>query len=151
MLGRSGSTRIPPGAWGARIVVLVWLGLSRSKREKMRACLPSGGAPRAEPDPEALVIGQRIRQLREEADLGLEELAHAADFSKGHLSNLERGYVMPTVATLRVLANALDVLVADLVIDPRGATGSGSSTSPGPSPRTIERLAKDSARSRRRS
>ena len=76
---------------------------------------------RAKPDAEALVIGQRIRQLRKEHGLGLEELAHVAEFSKGHLSNLERGYVMPTVATLRVLAEAQNVHVADLVIDPLGS------------------------------
>lgn len=52
--------------------------------------------------------------------MGLEDLAHLAEFSKGHLSNLERGYVMPTIATLRVLAEAMGVLVADIVIDPDG-------------------------------
>ena len=67
------------------------------------------------------MIGQRIKALRKEAGLGLEKLAQFADFSKGHLSNLERGYVMPTVATLRVLADALGVLVADLVINPEGS------------------------------
>jgi transcriptional regulator with XRE-family HTH domain len=69
-------------------------------------------------DPEAELIGQRIKALREERGLGLEELAHAADFSKGHLSSLERGLVMPTVATLSKLADALEVLVADIVSSP---------------------------------
>jgi len=77
---------------------------------------------RAEPDDHALTIGRRIRHLREEIGMGLEELAHAAEFSKGHLSNLERGYVMPTVASLRKLADALGVLVADIVSDPSGST-----------------------------
>jgi transcriptional regulator with XRE-family HTH domain len=90
------------------------------------------------------VIGQRIRELREEAGLGLEELAHAADFSKGHLSNLERGYVMPTVATLRVLADALDVLVADLVIDPEGSDREKVINLTRSVPKgTLKRLAKD--------
>lgn len=69
-------------------------------------------------DPEAELIGQRIKALREERGLGLEQLAHAAEFSKGHLSNLERGLVMPTVATLSKLADALEVLVADIVSSP---------------------------------
>jgi transcriptional regulator with XRE-family HTH domain len=77
---------------------------------------------RATPDEDALRIGRRIRELREEAGLGLEELAHIAEFSKGHLSSLERGYVMPTVASLRKLADALGVLVADVVCDPAGST-----------------------------
>jgi transcriptional regulator with XRE-family HTH domain len=76
---------------------------------------------RTEPDPHALAIGQRIKLLREEAGLTLEKLAYEADFSKGHLSNLERGYVMPTVATLQVLADRLGVLVADMVSDPDGS------------------------------
>jgi transcriptional regulator with XRE-family HTH domain len=38
--------------------------------------------------------------------------------SKGHLSDIEKGLVIPTVKTLRVLAERLDVLVLDLVIDP---------------------------------
>lgn len=76
---------------------------------------------RREPDPLAQAVGRRIRSLREEASLTMEKLAYEADFSKGHLSNLERGFVMPTVATLQVLASRLGVLVADIVSDPDGS------------------------------
>jgi transcriptional regulator with XRE-family HTH domain len=38
---------------------------------------------------------------------------------KAHLSNLEKGLGMPTVATLKVIADRLGVLMADLVTDPR--------------------------------
>lgn len=79
------------------------------------------------PDPLALSVGRRIRQLREEGGLTLEMLAFESDaprgkkgFSKGHLSSIERGLVMPTIATLKVLADRLGVLAADLVIDPDG-------------------------------
>ena len=74
---------------------------------------------RDNPDPLALAIGQRIRQFREEAGLTLEKLAYESELgSKGHLSNLERGLVRPTVNTLRVLADRLGVLVLDLVTFP---------------------------------
>jgi len=74
---------------------------------------------RTKPDPLALRIGRRVRALRDEADLTQEQLAYTSEFgSKGHLSNLEKGLVMPTVATLLPLADRLDVLVADLVTDP---------------------------------
>lgn len=73
---------------------------------------------RSTPDPLALAIGQRVRALREEQGLTQEQLAFESDFSKGHLSSLERGLVMPTVASLQVLADRLGVLVADLVTDP---------------------------------
>ncbi|HEX4334333.1 MAG TPA: helix-turn-helix transcriptional regulator [Polyangiaceae bacterium] len=73
---------------------------------------------REEADPRALAIGQRIRQLREDAGLNKEQLAFEADFSKGHLSSLERGLVMPTVGSLERLADVLGVLVIDLINDP---------------------------------
>ncbi len=75
---------------------------------------------RAKPDPLALAVGKRIRALREEAELTQEQLAYTSELgSKGHLSNLEKGLVMPTVATLKAIADRLDMLVADLVTDPR--------------------------------
>lgn len=75
---------------------------------------------RRNPHPLALALGQRIRALRKEQGLTLEQLAFESDFSKGHLSSLERGLVMPTVASLKLLAQRLGVLVADLVNDPAG-------------------------------
>jgi len=74
---------------------------------------------RSEPDPLALQIGLRIKALREQAGLTLEKLAYESDLrSKGHLSSLEHGLVMPTVQTLQRIAERLDVLVADLVSIP---------------------------------
>lgn len=74
---------------------------------------------REKPDPLAKAIGQRVRHLREEAGLTLEKLAYESELgSKGHLSNLERGLVRPTVNTLHVLAERLGVLVLDLVTFP---------------------------------
>jgi transcriptional regulator with XRE-family HTH domain len=74
---------------------------------------------RTKPDAFALAIGRRIRALREERGLTQEKLAYTSELgSKGHLSNLEKGLVMPTVATLQTLADGLGVLVADLVNDP---------------------------------
>jgi transcriptional regulator with XRE-family HTH domain len=86
----------------------------------------SGAMPRrAEPDHLALAIGQRVRQLRQEAGLTLEKLAYEGSpdegrprLSKGHLSSLERGLVMPTIATLTLIAEQLGILVADVIIDP---------------------------------
>lgn len=71
---------------------------------------------RTKVDPLALAVGQRIKALREEAGLTQEQLAYTSELgSKGHLSSLEKGLVMPTVATLETLAERLGVLVADLV------------------------------------
>lgn len=64
-------------------------------------------------------VGTRIRRLREEAGLTLEKLAYESELgSKGHLSNLERGLVRPTVHTLKSLADRLGVRLLDLVCFP---------------------------------
>lgn len=74
---------------------------------------------RQKPHPFARRIGARIRRLRKEAGLTIEKLAYESDLgSKGHLSSLERGLVVPTVETLRVLAERLGVLPLDLVTFP---------------------------------
>jgi transcriptional regulator with XRE-family HTH domain len=86
---------------------------------------------RDKPDPLARRIGQRIRALREEQGVRQERLAYESEprsrrraagrehgLSKGHVSSIEGGLVMPTVATLQAIADRLGVLVADLVTDP---------------------------------
>ncbi|HHH31148.1 MAG TPA: XRE family transcriptional regulator [Polyangiaceae bacterium] len=74
---------------------------------------------RTEVDPLALAVGQRIRELREEAGLTIEKLAYESGLnSKGHLSSIERGLVRPTIHTLNLIADGLDVLLADLVTFP---------------------------------
>ncbi len=76
---------------------------------------------RRKPHPFAALVGRRIRQLRREVGLTLEKLAYESELgSKGHLSNLERGLAVPTVETLRVLAERLGVLPLDLLnVTPR--------------------------------
>lgn len=85
--------------------------------------LPSRCMPRRQKsDPIAKAFGARVRALRQERGLTIEKLAYTIDEgSKGHLSSLERGLVMPTVETLMKLAQALEVLPADLVSDPEGS------------------------------
>ncbi len=72
-----------------------------------------------EPDELSLAIGQRIKQLREEAGLTMEQLAYGSEMgSKGHLSNMEKGLVRPTVQTLQALADHLGVLLVDILCRP---------------------------------
>ena len=71
------------------------------------------------PDPDAKAIGRRIRALRKEVGLTAEKLAYESDLgSKGYLSDIEKGLALPTVKTLRVLAERLGVLPLDLLTDP---------------------------------
>lgn len=74
---------------------------------------------RATADPLALAVGRRIRELRLSSGLTMEKLAYESALgSKGHLSNIERGLVRPTVHTLQVLADHLGVLPLDLLTFP---------------------------------
>ena len=70
---------------------------------------------RSTPDPLALAIGQRIRQLREELGLTQEKLAYEIEMSKGFVSDIEKGLARPTVHSLQRFANRLEVDLLDLV------------------------------------
>jgi transcriptional regulator with XRE-family HTH domain len=75
---------------------------------------------RIAPDELALEVGQRIRQIREEEGLTIQELAETSELnSKGHLSNMERGLVRPNIQTLKQIANGLGVLPLDLMTFPK--------------------------------
>lgn len=74
---------------------------------------------REKPHPFALRIGKRLRELREEKGLTMEKLAYESDLgSKGHISSLERGLMIPTVETIRIISERLEVLPLDLLCFP---------------------------------
>lgn len=106
---------------------------------------------RTKPDALALKIGRRIRELREEAGLTQEKLAYTSELgSKGHLSSLEKGLVMPTIATLETIADGLGVLVADLVNDPaKGDRAKLIELSRTASPGGVRRLVRELASARK--
>lgn len=54
-------------------------------------------------------VGQRLRQLREEAGVSMRTLAHTSGLSANALSMIERGLTSPSVSTLNKLAGALKV------------------------------------------
>lgn len=54
-------------------------------------------------------IGKLIRQRRHEKKISLKELGVKSGLSIGLLSQIERGISSPTVRTLRLIGNALDV------------------------------------------
>ncbi len=75
---------------------------------------------RNKPDQLALQVGHRIREIRQEEGLTIQELAETSELgSKGHLSNLERGLVRPNIQTLKQIANGLGVLPLDLMTFPK--------------------------------
>ncbi len=71
---------------------------------------------RTSPDEIAVAVGERIRSLRQSAGMSIQDLAEqSAIYSKGHLSNVERGLVRPNVQTLKQIAEGLGVLPLDLL------------------------------------
>lgn len=54
-------------------------------------------------------IGRQIREIRRQLDLTIVELCKLADISPGMLSRVENGSISPSLATLQVLARALNV------------------------------------------
>ena len=59
-------------------------------------------------------FGKRLRQLRDEKDFSLRELADKIDVSAAFLSDIELGRRFPSGEKLVALANALSVDVAEL-------------------------------------
>ncbi len=59
--------------------------------------------------------GEKLRGIRESADLSREELALAADLSFQMIAALEYGNRSPSLPALLRLATALDVAASDLV------------------------------------
>ena len=52
-------------------------------------------------------IGQKIKELRMQNNLTLEELANRCELTKGFLSQLERNLTSPSIATLDDILEAL--------------------------------------------
>jgi transcriptional regulator with XRE-family HTH domain len=59
-------------------------------------------------------IGARLRSLRRERNLSLEEMASQTSLSIGFLSQIERGISSPTLRALAGMADALGVGLAEL-------------------------------------
>lgn len=58
-------------------------------------------------------LARRIRELRTERGLTLQNVAERAGFSKGLLSKIETGVVSPPIATLAKLAEVFDVPIGE--------------------------------------
>ena len=87
---------------------------------------------RNRPDPLAQVIGQRLRQLREQRGLTAEKVAYESDVgSKGFLSDIEHGLALPSLQTLDRLAKYLEVQLFDRRLARTASSEIGSWTRPG--------------------
>ena len=59
-------------------------------------------------------LGARIRYLRQQKNMTLEDLALEAEINRNYLCDLERGTRNPTVVVLNKIAKALDINLSTL-------------------------------------
>ncbi|MEG1759275.1 MAG: helix-turn-helix transcriptional regulator [Alistipes sp.] len=64
---------------------------------------------------EILCISQRVRNLRRERNLTIQELAYRCDMERSNLSRIEAGRTNLTIKTLCVICNALNVSLQELI------------------------------------
>lgn len=62
-----------------------------------------------------LGIGPRIRELRSERGMTLDQLASRAGISASHLSRLERGQAEPSFRVAAAIADQIGVSLSDLI------------------------------------
>lgn len=62
----------------------------------------------------AVLVGARIRELRQQQGYSLEDLAFKAQINAPHLGQIERGLQNPTVTTLDRICNSLNVPLSAL-------------------------------------
>ena len=67
-------------------------------------------------------IGQKIKQLRLERGLNLQDLANTTGLTKGYLSKVENSKKAPPVSTLLTLAKALGVNISTIFSDDENKT-----------------------------
>lgn len=60
-------------------------------------------------------ISNRIRQLRKEKHLTVQELAYRCDMERSNMSRIEAGRTNLTVKTMCIICNALCVNLRDLI------------------------------------
>ena len=64
------------------------------------------------------IVTSRILELAKKKGYSVNRLADFAGISRGHLSNILRGRMSPTLRTLDRIALALEVQVRDLLDEP---------------------------------
>lgn len=84
-------------------------------------------------------LHERLRELRNERDLRLKDVAEGAGISLPYLSDLERGRTNPSLETLQTIAAAYNITVQDLL---HGVDFYGESTE-GALPKGLSELVAD--------
>jgi transcriptional regulator with XRE-family HTH domain len=60
-----------------------------------------------------LKIGQRIKELREQAEMSQKDLAYAADLDRSYIASIENGQRNVSIVNIEKIADALNVTVKE--------------------------------------
>ena len=76
------------------------------------------------------IIGNRIRMIRNDKGLSIEELAEKADINTTHLGRIERGETVPKLDSIEKIVNALGITFEELFryIQPAAESGGKNDT-----------------------
>ena len=64
-----------------------------------------------------LKIGQRIKELREEAKMSQRDLAYAADLDRSYIASIENGQRNVSIVNIEKIATALNVTLKEFFND----------------------------------
>lgn len=88
-------------------------GVHATNRLTLSSHIPLMGTAR---DSELMIaFGNRIKQLRAKHNMSQYELAAAASVERSSIARIERGSVNPSLCTLKLLANAFDLSLSELL------------------------------------
>ena len=60
-----------------------------------------------------LKIGQRIKELREKAEMSQKDLAYSADLDRSYIASIENGQRNVSIVNIEKIANALNVTLKE--------------------------------------
>src|SRR6202044_1710550 len=66
---------------------------------------------------QTMIVGDRIRAIRQRKQLSQVELAVRAGLIRSYISNIENGYVVPSIEALEKIARVLEVFLHQLFYD----------------------------------
>jgi transcriptional regulator with XRE-family HTH domain len=64
-----------------------------------------------------MIIGERLRELREQKNLPQREIESRSGLQRAYLSRVENGHTVPTIETLEKWAKALEIPIYQLFYD----------------------------------
>lgn len=94
--------------------------MSRPRAHSRRRLTPARARPGQGENPGKTGIGGRIRFMRRQRGMSLDQLAAAANLTKSYLSKIERGISVPSIATALKVAASFKVTVGQLLGEEQG-------------------------------